>query len=96
MSTTTQPYRIYTIATADGAEKFSLMEAFDGSDHDNTTMSIIGDGVPRLFVETLVDGQAAWTYDIFFTGPHLADVSELVLVDEGIGEKGVWRLPCIY
>lgn len=49
-------------------------------------MSIIEDGVPRLFVETLVDGQAAWTYDIFFTAPHLANVPELDLVDEGTGE----------
>lgn len=63
-----------------------MTEAFDGSDYSNATVSIIGDGVPRLFVETLVDGQAAWTYDIFFTAPHLANVPELDLVNEGTGE----------
>lgn len=81
-----QPYRIYTVAVTKGAKAFSLTEAFDGVDKDNATVSIVKDGVPRLHVETLADGQAAWTYDIFFTGPHFANVAELTVVDEGSGE----------
>lgn len=80
-----QPYRIYTVALADGEEAFTLTEAFDGADTVAATLSIIGDGVPQFYVETVADGQAAWTYDVFFTGPHLSNVPELVIVDEGTG-----------
>lgn len=73
------------MAVADGEEAFTLTEAFDGADTVAATLSIVEDGVPQFYVETVADGQAAWTYDIFFTGPHLANVPELAIVDEGTG-----------
>lgn len=73
------------MALANGEEAFTLTETFDGADTADAAISIIGDGVPQFYVETLADGQAAWTYDIFFTGSHLANVPELVVVDEGTG-----------
>lgn len=90
-----QSYRIYTVALANEAEAFSLTEAYDGVDTEDAVLSIIGDGVPHLYVETVADGQAAWTYDIFFAGPQLANVPELVVVDEGTGKNiydtSLWR-----
>lgn len=83
----TQPYRIYTVALANGEEPFSLTEAFDGISTEEAALSIVGDGVPQFHVETVADGQAAWTYDIFFTAPHLGNVPELVVFDEGTGER---------
>lgn len=81
-----QPYRIYTVAVAaDDGATFKLTEAFDGT-AAAAALTIVRDGVPHLYVETVADGQAAWTYDIFFTGPHLANVPELAIVDEGTGE----------
>lgn len=73
------------LAADDGAT-FELTEAFDGT-AAAAVVTIIGDGVPHFHVETVADGQAAWTYDIFFTGPHLANVPELAVVDvdEGAG-----------
>lgn len=68
-----------------GEEPFKLTEAFDGVNTANAVLSLLGDGTPRLYVETVADGQAAWTYDIFFVGPHLANVPELVIIDEGTG-----------
>ncbi|CAM9978388.1 unnamed protein product, partial [Hapterophycus canaliculatus] len=59
------------------------LQAFDGVYTEAATLSIVGDGVPQFYVETVADGQAAWTYDIFFTGPHLANVPELVVLEEG-------------
>lgn len=73
------------MALADGEEAFTLTEAFVGVDTEDAILSIVGDGVPQFYVETVADGQAAWTYDVFFTGPHLANVPELVVVDEGTG-----------
>lgn len=73
------------MALANGEEPFSLTEAFDGPDTEEAALSIVGDGVPQFYVETVADGQAAWTYDIFFTGAHLANVPELLVVDEGTG-----------
>lgn len=79
-------YRIYTVALANGAAAFSLTEAFDGVYTEYAALSIVGDGVPQLFVETVADGQAAWQYDIFFAGPHLANIPELTIFDEGTGD----------
>lgn len=87
-----QPYRIYTVALANGEEAFTLTEAFDGADTVAATLAIIGDGVPQFYVETVANGQAAWTYDIFFTGPHLANVPELAIFDEGTGALIVFFL----
>lgn len=75
------------MALADGEEAFTLTEAFDGVDTEYAAVSIIGDGVPQFYVETVADGQAAWTYDIFFAGPHLANTPQLTVFDEGKGEK---------
>ena len=72
-----------------GSGAFKLTEAFDGVDIEDATFSLIRDGEPRLHVETLANGQSAWTYDIFFTGPHLANVPELVIVDEGTGTYAI-------
>lgn len=63
------------------------MEPFNGVNSEAATLSIVVDGLPHLYVETVADGQAAWTYDIFFAGPRLADVPELVVVDEGRGTQ---------
>ena len=76
------------MAVADGTS-FTLTEAFDGDTTDPRVLTIVRDGVPQFYVETLAEGQAAWTYDVFFTGSHLADVPELVIVDEGTGAQ-VW------
>lgn len=70
---------------ADAGGAFKLTEAFDGTSDSAAVLTIVRDGIPTLYVETIADGQAAWTYDIFFTGPHLANVPELAVVDEGIG-----------
>lgn len=74
------------MALTDGTEPFSLTEAFDGTGNGEAVLSIVGDGIPSLHVETLADGQAAWTYEVFFVAPHLANVPELVVVDEGTGK----------
>lgn len=63
-----------------------MTEAFDGTENGEATLSIVEDGVPTLHVETLADGQAAWTYDVFFAAPHLANVPEVAVVDEGTGK----------
>lgn len=73
------------MALADAEAAFTLTEAFDGTTSAAAVLTIVRDGVPHLYVETVADGQAAWTYDIFFTGPHLANVPELEVVDEGAG-----------
>lgn len=64
-------------------EPFKLTEAFDGVNTANAVLYLVHDGIPRFHVETITEGQAAWTYDIFFVGPHLANVPELVILDEG-------------
>lgn len=79
-----QSDRIYTVALANAEEGFTLTEAFQGTT-STAVLTIVRDGVPHFYVETVADGQAAWTYDIFFTGPHLANVEELAVVDEGTG-----------
>lgn len=66
-----------------GDEPFKLTEAYDGVNTANAVLYLVGDGTPRFHVETITEGQAAWTYDIFFVGPHLANVPELVILDEG-------------
>lgn len=80
------------MALANGTEAFSLTEAFDGVDTEYAVISIVGDGVPQLYVETVADGQAAWQYDIFFAGPHLADIPELTIFDEGTGKSPLLAL----
>lgn len=75
------------MALTDGADIITLTEAFDGSDHENATLSIVQDGTPHFHVETVVNGQAAWTYEIFFVSPYLANVPELVVADQDTGER---------
>lgn len=84
---TTQENRIFTVSLLDdvGGALF-LTEAFVGFSKTNATLSIVTDGVPSLHVETIVNGQAAWEYDVFFVAPHLADVTQLSFLDEGNGE----------
>lgn len=80
-----QSERIYTVALVlDDGVTFKLTEAFDGT-AAAAVVTIIKDGVPHFYVETVADGQAAWTYDIFFTGPHLANVPELAVLDGSTG-----------
>lgn len=81
------------MALAHGAEAFSLTEAFDGVDTEYAALSVIDDGVPQLYVETVADGQAAWQYDIFFAGPHLANIPELTIFDEGTGDVKKLKSP---
>ncbi|CAM9750091.1 unnamed protein product, partial [Phaeothamnion confervicola] len=78
--------RIYTVAVTDTNEPLRLTERFrcgDDGCSGNATAWRVADGVPRLLLETTVQGEASWTYDVYFVHPTLAEVPTLALADEG-------------
>jgi hypothetical protein len=64
--------KIYTVAAINGAQDVTLSESFScrgGSANcgPGKVTLVSGYGSPALWVDTVVDGAAQWSYDVFFT-----------------------------
>jgi len=87
-------HKVYTVAAINGRQDFTLKETFEcvGSSSSDVGCGsgkgvyLVRDyGSPALWVETIVEGAAQWSYDIYFTGPTLGNVESLAVVEEGDG-----------
>ena len=88
-------HKVYTVAAINGRQDFTLKETFECVVSVGRSDVICGGGrsvylvrdygSPALWVETIVEGAAQWSYDIYFTGPTLGNVESLAVVEEGDG-----------
>ena len=77
--------KAYVIKAIDSAgTTVTLTEAFSTSSAGSLKdVTLITGGVPQFAVTTLEAGIDAYTYDIYFTGAHLANVGTLEIENEG-------------
>lgn len=78
--------QIYTVSAINGQQAITLASKFHCGSACGATKKVtlvVAGGVPDFNVDTIVDGRASWSYDIFFTAPTFGNVNPLVVVDEG-------------
>jgi hypothetical protein len=71
--------RIFTVARVSGTA-VELTELYRSASATGQLLTLVNDGVPAMRVETLTDGAAAYTHDLYFSHPTLATVAPLTVV----------------
>jgi hypothetical protein len=79
--------RIFTVRSVTAPSTLEVDMALPGSNTDSSyTIVVVHEANPQYSVKTVVDGEDAYSYKMFFTGAHLGDVN---LIDSQACATGI-------
>ncbi len=68
--------RFYTVLRVEESN-FELASAYGGLTRADALVNLVSGGLPLVVVDTIVNGQVSWTYDVYFVHPSISQADIL-------------------